>query len=175
MFISNPMKPYHYIPLLLIILLQSGGISLYYKIQQSLAHNQAHHKLHKKNTRFHKLTLTLSEYHHSKVEHDEIRLNGKMYDVKSAKIVGNTVELQVIHDTEEETMFKEIRKFFDRTNQPNSQFNHHLQLLLTLSYLPPSYPIWVLTSSFSKSVFNTPAPTILSGYISLATPPPERG
>ncbi len=97
-----------------------------------------------------------------------------MYDVKSKKILGNTVELRVIHDTEEETIFKEIKKFFQHTNQPNSRFNHQLQLLLSLSYLPPSFHNLVLASSLTKSEFESTAQMILLGNKSVTTPPPER-
>ncbi|HLP13649.1 MAG TPA: hypothetical protein VK177_17080 [Flavobacteriales bacterium] len=95
--------------LLFIFLLQSGGLLLIQKIQRANLKWKMEALLERTHTGFEKLTMPVHVYEACKVDRKEIRYHGRMYDVKSATVTGNTVELLVINDTEEERLMESMK------------------------------------------------------------------
>ena len=59
-------------------------------------------------THFQQLTLTLSDYNKGKIGVSEILINDRLFDVKSYSITGNTVQLLVVNDTQEEGIVERV-------------------------------------------------------------------
>ena len=98
------------IPLLLIMLLQAGGLMLICTVQRELVQAEMQRELNRPDAEVKKLVLSRKEYAAAKLNHFEIRHEGKMYDVRSRIFEDGRVLLEVIHDEKEESLFREIKK-----------------------------------------------------------------
>ena len=98
------------IPLLLIMLLQAGGLMLFCTVQREVVQAEMKRELARPDAEVKKLVLSRREYAAAKLNHFEIRHEGKMYDVRSRVFEDGQVVLEVIHDEKEESLFREIKK-----------------------------------------------------------------
>ncbi len=111
---------------------------LFYKLHQSLVQLEMRKLLNDKETTFQKITLSTREFYNKQICNNEITINGKLYDIKSHKIVGDQVQLFIIYDSKEESILKEIKGFLTESNQTNKDLPNQLQKLLTLNYIFPN-------------------------------------
>ncbi len=121
----------------MLLLLQAGGMLFVYKMQQSFVRYEMQQVLNNTETRFQKMRISLSDYKKNKINEAEIRINQKLYDVKSVNMLVDDVELLLINDKEEENILEEIKNFFGQHNQSSSRIPDQLQELLSLDYLSP--------------------------------------
>jgi hypothetical protein len=156
-----------------ILLLQSWGLLLIYKIRQCYVKIEMQISLNDSRTSFHKITLNLREYQKSKIHAHELSMNGKMYDVKSADISGDRVELLVLHDIKEEIILEAIKDFICKINQPGSELLNQLHQLLSLNYLSPMINRIIFIPSFSINIFSTLNQGIIPKDSDISAPPPE--
>lgn len=61
------------------------------------------------HARFQKITLSRTDYEKGKINGHEICLSGKIYDIKTMSIHGDSVELLAINDTDEENILEKIK------------------------------------------------------------------
>ncbi len=131
------MKKIVYIVMLLPVFMLSGGFQLVYKIEQCVVRIEMLAALNNKLNQSEKIILSVSDFQKSKIDSREIFFKGKMYDIRSIRRTGNTVELFVINDAREERILEKIKELENDTGR-----RHHLPgkliELLTLVYICPA-------------------------------------
>lgn len=165
------MKKLSYIALLSMLLLQSGGLVLIYKVQQCMVQHEMKSVLNNHETRFQPLTISLSVYKKN-IFGNEIVIDGKLYDVNSIAISGNTVHLQVINDTKEESILEKIKDLISGTTKHN-RLPIRLVQLLSLNYILPHSQYNSALQQISQQNFLPLSTNILSITKDVSSPPPK--
>ena len=153
--------------------MQAGGILFIYKTQQFFVQQEMRQTLNSNKTQFQKITLSLSDYQKNKINAHEISIKGKMYDVKSTHISGDSLELLVVNDSKEENILEKIKEFKQETSGQNHSLHNQLKQLLSLTYLSPNTDGIFIISSLSMHLFPHPNLNTISSHIAISTPPPE--
>ena len=167
------MKKTGYLFLLIILLLQTGGILLIFQVQQGYVQYQMSEKLKNDKLPFKKIILSLHEYEQCRVSSNEIAVDGKMYDFKSATFSDNSVELLAVHDAEEEGILEKINCILKTTGSPNTNFPLQLHQLLTLVYLTPFSEPKLFAPSFDFGFLHSSQANIVSNDPDILSPPPQ--
>jgi hypothetical protein len=167
------LKKTSYIALLIVILMQSGGLLLVYKMKQLKVQFKMMQVLRENHEGFSKLTLTLAEYNQSRIKSHEISWQGRMYDVKSKVITGNSVDLLVIHDEKEENILKKIKLLAGNTSSQNRELPQQLVQLLTLTYICPAEEADFKVRDLEEYSFLPFSEKYNSIDIDILSPPPE--
>ena len=68
-----------------------------YKMQQCAVKYEMREAIQNSQSHFETLTMTIDEFQKFKNGNDEVSINGKMYDIKSANFKGNEVVLMVLN------------------------------------------------------------------------------
>lgn len=119
------------------MLLQSGLLLIIYQFQQYHAHYVMQENLRSNDAVFVKMILSIDEFKSSKIDSKEILIDGEMYDIRSTKYSGNQVELMVIHDLKEGSVFKRVQMALSGGKDSKSSIpNHFFKLFSFLYYLP---------------------------------------
>jgi hypothetical protein len=161
--------------LLAILLLQTGGMLLVYKIQQFYVQYEMRLLVNDSHTSFEKLLLSTADYQKSRINSHEISFQGNMYDVKSVKITGDIAELLVINDKKEKSLVKNIQDFLTKTNQQKKELPEQLQKFLSLNYLPADQDLTIVIPILSSNIFHAPKGNIFSDLSETPSPPPKLG
>ena len=156
--------------------MQTGGILLFYKVQQAIVQGEMERDLDEIGISFQKISLSLKEYRANKINSREISITGKLYDIKSVKILKDKVELVVINDTREERILEDIKQFAETNNRNNRSLPNHCLNLLALFYIPsdnmklshePAHHLPVVFQNYSDA--------IISHQSGIDSPPPKLG
>lgn len=167
------MKNIGYISILILLLLQSGGMLVIYKIMQVHARYEMHEQMMSERTDFQNLRLSIKDYHNSKINAHEISFQGKMYDVKSVRVVNDEVELQVIHDTIEGGILMHINDLVNDSRQPDRKIPNGLLGIVFLLYVPANTSIFQdIAITFQKNNFND-FTSLVSSDPEIPSPPPR--
>ena len=168
------MKKVGYIFLAFLLLLQAGGLLLCYEAEQMSAHWQMKRSLSKNQRPTEKLKISLTDYCKSRVGKDELRLEGRMYDIRSAKICGNEIELVVVRDRKEERAICKISGLLgahvsDNTIGPQSLIDFmSFVYLVPEVYAVPGNATFVVPRKFASCDVSLP-----SSYFAIVVPPPK--
>jgi hypothetical protein len=156
--------------LLLLLILQSGGLYIAFKLQQYAAKSIMSMTMDREETIYQPMTLSRIDYEKSLVEKNEIYYQGKMYDIKSKTFSGDSVTMMVIHDEKEGKIFKKVRKLLTHgsTKTPDT-----LLRLLSLHYFHP----FLLDSKmiFTSSTIQQPlfSEALIFRSTEVLSPPPK--
>lgn len=159
--------------LLSILLFQTGGMFIIFKIQQCFVQYEMTLTIKNNSSSFEKLVLTPGEYKKSRINSGEISFNGNMYDVKSVTLSAGKVELLVINDKNETSILEAIKAFVHKTGQHNRECPNQLQQLFALHYLSPDTGYNLIMPAFFVHVFSGSKLNIISNDLDISTPPPE--
>jgi len=159
--------------LLLLLLLQSGGMLLIYEMQRAWVQNEMQQLITLSDTRFETIVLPIAEYEKSKINDREILLNGMFYDVKSISICGSRVELLAVHDAEEKSIMEKIMKEIGSGSRHKTPFPTALVNLLTLVYTHPSMPAHFYAAHSCPLIFPPLGRNYSSAPFEVSSPPPE--
>ncbi len=162
--------------MIVLLFLQAGGLLFVYQMQQYVAREQMQQLLLNKNITKQKIILDHSAYAQCKVGNAEIFVNGKMYDVRSIKTIGENVELEVVNDTKEEGILSKISQLSNGLSKDNKLLEI-LVGLLTLDFVQPAN----VSEICSLSILITRDRTIsirnnnplLSFFCDIKGPPPK--
>jgi hypothetical protein len=154
-------------------MMQSGGMLLFYQLQQCSIQYRMQQVLNNGETTFEKLTLILDDYAKSKISRDEIRLNGKMYDVRSVKFLKGKVELLAVCDMEEEDILEKINKLLKHSTKSKNSVPGYLISLSSLAYISPYTDHDFLFHETSRNIFHPYSETVTSRCPDIAFPPPK--
>lgn len=119
------------------MLLQAGGLQLYYEATQVYASWSMHQKIARGNARSEQLILSEHVYQKSLVEKDEIRIDGKMYDVLKVDKDGERVNLTVVADHFEGSIINKLQGLIYNWQSDGSALPQFLVDLLESVYLKP--------------------------------------
>lgn len=159
--------------MLTVLVLQSGGMLVVFNMQQRFIQFEMAQRLESSNGPFEKLLLTVSEFEKSRIDAKEIRLNGRMYDIKSVTVTADSVEIYAIHDLEEEDIMEKIKQLVKNTCSPHVKIPPHLQQLISLVYLPSHLHLQLTTSLTGIHVFHLAAMNTLLFEPGIPSPPPR--
>lgn len=166
------LKKIRLILLAVILLMQSGGMLLLHQMQIGLVKYEMRQML-SRTERSEKFIFSLSEYQMSKINEREILLNGKMYDVKSAVIAGNVVEVLAIHDTKEQSIIGKISEEICRGTCQDKRLPEQLVKLLVLLYNCPQTDSGLLAQIVCPCVFPAFSDCLVAQASDIPSPPPE--
>lgn len=117
--------------------MQTGGMVLLCKVEQCIVQHKMNHVLDNSETHFEQFTLSLSDYIKGKISESEILIHDRLFDVKSFSITGNTVQLLVVNDAQEEEIVEKIKELTTNMGK-HGQMPSKLLQLLTLTYIMPT-------------------------------------
>ncbi len=166
------MKRLGYLALILLLILQSGGILLFYHLQQSAVRYQMQEEIRLKETVFEKLTLSKTEFDKNRINSHEVLLNGKMYDIKSIHYNGSKVTLIALNDKGEENIIRKIKSYLAQSSRRQT-IPDHFNKFFSIIYLLPVYDHTSLNSQNEQTFFSYCTAVLLSRTISITSPPPE--
>jgi hypothetical protein len=126
-----------YSALILIILMPSMGYFLILKVQQYFARVEMVEALNSDLVKTEKITLSVSDFRKIRVDTHEILFRNKMYDIKSFALAGDSVELLVINDIQEEKILEQINDLISKTHRQHHNLPGQLINLLNLIYIIP--------------------------------------
>jgi hypothetical protein len=161
------------ISLLLILLLQTGGMLMVYKIQQFSVQYKMSRAMNNNEASFEKLIFNLDEYYKCRLNSREISYNGDLYDVKSVKFCGAIAELLVLKDERETALLEEIKAFLHKSNQSKKELPDHLQKLLSINYIAADEGRLIYIPSLDYNIFYQPESNLVSDFIDNPSPPPK--
>jgi hypothetical protein len=96
-----------------------------------------------------------------------------MYDVKSAKVTGETVELLVINDKKEKALLKDIKDFLNKSSQEKKELPDQLQKFLSLNYLSAEKESILYLPCILPSIYHYRGHNTLSVGPDIPSPPPK--
>lgn len=169
------MKKISIILLTAIILLQSGGLLLFYLLEQRSVKTEMKAQIVKKETQFERLTLSLTDYKKSIIDAHEIRFLGKMYDVKEVEINGDKVELLVLCDNRETQILAQIQNQSSENTSSQKSLPNKLNKILYLDYLLPDKEALQQNFFAGKAQYPTVSILLKDQSLELISPPPELG
>ncbi len=158
--------------LLIAILLQSGGLMLFYQARRTAVYNEMHSSRSTRGKVVQQLTIDLATLKAALVDKNEILYQGEMYDVESLTISGDKVLLQVIKDKKEQRLIAQIDKL-GGSKKNQADFMKRLMQLLTVAYMPPPPSFHIVYVAYSVSAYPVYAPGIESLSGSVLLPPPK--
>jgi hypothetical protein len=151
--------------------MQSGGVMILYHLRQSHIRSEMKKALESNNTLFEKLTLPKVKYLQCRIGSDEISLDGKMYDVKSVRDLGATVELLALDDVNEQKIINEIKAH--KKNQQDKELPNQLIQLLSLNYISSLPDFSFFLNGTDCSAFLSYNEEIINPNSDFPSPPPK--
>jgi hypothetical protein len=159
--------------MLLLLIMQSGGLFMVLKMQQYAAKAVMQSSISCEANISRHLRIYGDDYIKSIVDNKEIFYQGKLYDVISMAKGADSVDLTVIQDEKEGSIFKRIKYLFTSSEDSNKKTPQELIRLLSLDYLQTSHP-YISIVFYPYITYKTP---FVEGVIIRSTevflPPPE--
>ncbi len=129
---------------LALFLLQIGGLAAFYTIQQTVQQTVQQiamwEKLEKQDKSFSIIKISQLSFENSKKNEHEFVFNQKLFDIKSVKTQGDSVEIVAFQDSEEEAIIKKIIFLLDNdTPQSNTKLPQKLVDFLKFTAICPEY------------------------------------
>ncbi len=172
-YLETDLKKTLYISLLVLLIMQSGGLFVVLKMQQYTAKAIMHNQIRRSGNDIQHLRLCESDYNKCIVDNKEIYYKGKRYDVVCLTKAGDSIDMSVIHDEKEGNVVKRMKDFFAKSDDGSKKTPQELIRLLTLDYLQTAHP----DISIVFYPFTTYKSPFIEGLIMRNTevflPPPE--
>lgn len=106
-----------------LLLFQAAGWQLAWTYRQSEARRNAARVMELDQTAFRHVTLHTTQFQKARLNRKEVRLEGKLYDIRTLRIKGDSVCLELYHDHHEEHLLHRLTKLL------TAGHNHSDQLL----------------------------------------------
>ena len=151
--------------------MQTGGMVLIFKVQQSIVQFEMKHPLSNLSKSFQTFSLSLGDFKH-KINGNEILIEGKLYDIISFTITGNNVQLVVINDKKEEDILEKIKGLTAGISK-HSKIPTKLVQLLTLNYILPNYSSKSVLQQIPQRNYLLFCANIFSVTSEVSSPPPK--
>ncbi|CAN5443492.1 hypothetical protein BH11BAC2_BH11BAC2_10320 [soil metagenome] len=111
-------------------------MALLYQVKISNIKENAQELLKSETASLEKINLTLLQFRKSKVERDEFIFDGKLYDIKSTKTIGEHIEIIAFCDEDEYHFIDKLNKLFN-TKKKNKSLPEQLQKLIVSVFIIP--------------------------------------
>lgn len=119
-----------------------------------------------------KLDLTLNRYNQSRVGEDEVKIDGKMYDIATLQVKGDRVVIYALHDSDEDSLLSFLDAIIMRSHRDTEPLPSGLFALAGLQYLPSLFqlvqPIFIIQKGATNYL-----DIDSSFHPKLRTPPPR--
>lgn len=125
--------------LFVLLLLQAGGLLVVYELQLVSARWKMHQAMEKFSHPVSILRLSSAQYQLCKVGDDELRVNGKMYDIRSIQFQGDSVTIAAIHDEAESKIVQKVGNILFQLNTDGSNIARSVADTLSYVYLVPDH------------------------------------
>ncbi|MBK7940211.1 MAG: hypothetical protein IPJ82_25405 [Lewinellaceae bacterium] len=90
--------------LLILLVFQAAGWFLAWAVLVFEAHNKAQMALQRREAPLEQVTISIKLFSEIRIGKKEIRLEGRLYDIKSREIAGDSIQLHLYHDRHEEAL-----------------------------------------------------------------------
>jgi hypothetical protein len=119
------------------------------------------------------LTLSRAAYHASVVEDDEIRLNGKLYDVARLEFFGDSVKLFAAHDVNEENLMAFASEMICKPFEEDPSVTGPILQFISFDFLPSQLVNKSLNEG--KDIMHQSMYSCLSNamFLNIEAPPPR--
>lgn len=166
------MKKSVYILLLTFILLQSGGMVVFYRIRQMSIKYAMVQKLKNDEKNLENIVLSISEFEKCRINRHEIRYHGNMYDIKSSHADGKNITLVVINDKKEAKILKKLNQIADNEDENKKQLPDKLLKFMSLIYVCPEHSALTFIASEEVS-FEQKSDNDYLFLADISSPPPK--
>lgn len=160
--------------LLVPVLLQAFGLTLFFLFAKyNSIRRLEEHRPEKKS---HLVTLCLSRdaFDRAKTSHDEIRLNGEMYDIVEYIRAGETIELLAWKDDGEARIVNLLENLFSADDKDeNFPSALHVQKVAQSFYTLPANNNGIFSPQINPPFYVEVSAICCSGIIAITSPPPE--
>lgn len=159
--------------LIVIICLQVGGFYVYYSFRLSDIHREMRAQLRNLPAdQLQQLVLSKKDYDAARVGGDEVRVDGRMYDIARLTVVGDSVHIYCLHDEAEDNLIAFMGEILHRVHTDDEPVNVSVILLFALKFVPSHF---ILTQPEPATDRLTTAYQFHSStcFQSSSTPPPE--
>ena len=129
------MKKFTLISLLVLLMLQSGGLFLLLKLEQQFVKREMETELNEDSDRLTPLSLSLEEFSQCRLNNHELKFHGNMLDFKIVGYNHNTVSLLVLNDTEEDSIIHHLSTFNKLTQKQQNKLPQHMVKLMKQCFL----------------------------------------
>lgn len=152
------MKQIGYILLTFLLVLQTGGLLVWYEVKQGVVRYQQHRRAEKANTPRQVLVMTADAYQRARVGRRDVKVDGKMYDVVSVVRQGGRVYVTAVRDHKEERVLRRIATIAGHTQEGSTPLPDGLLRLLSVVYvLPPPIAAVTFFTAVSTAYFESPS------------------
>ncbi len=162
------------ISLLIILVCNAGGFYLYFVVELGVIKKEMRAELKKlPDEKLLRLKLSNAFFGHAKVEEDEIRINGRMYDVaRTVAAAGDSVFVYCLRDEREENVLAFLAEILGKPLKERKTFPETILRFISLNYIAPVSPS-VEAQAINTRPGNTPYRVLFhSPDLTHATPPP---
>ena len=133
------MKKVAALSLLLLMTVNLTGFYGYFIVRMKEIHEEARASLRSlPETALQRFEFSAADFRRSRVEDDEIRVNGRMYDIARMHSDGTTVTVWALHDEAEDNLFSFINKVMDNAAGDDQQAPAAFSHFLSLQFISPS-------------------------------------
>lgn len=143
--------------LLALLAFQASGWLVAWQAARFDARRTAGAMLHQPETETCRVTLTTTALANARVDNREIRLHGRLFDIRSAEPCGDSVRLLLYHDVREEALYEALGNllapaFCNNPAVPATSAPFYLFLLnwMHAAFLLPEMPAWRLNNSVEQ-------------------------
>lgn len=131
------MKKIPALVLLSVLLVNTAGFYVYYAIALQRIHTEMRAGLRTlPEEQLTRLVLARQTYEDSRVEDDEIRLSGKMYDIARLHFKGDSVIVLAMHDEKEENFLSFANEIFSRPFKQDTRVTYSVLQFIGLIFVP---------------------------------------
>lgn len=88
-----------------------------------------------------KLDLTVDQYQRLRVGEDEVKVEGRMYDIATLEIKGDRVVIYALHDSDEDSLLAFLDAVITRGQEDTQPFPQGLLAFAALQYLPSLFQV----------------------------------
>jgi hypothetical protein len=171
--LSKTVRRLFNILLMLLVLLQTGGVLLIYGYRQYQVKREMRTQILAAQEGLEKIILSTEAYLKARVDRHEIMLEGRMYDVHSMAVTERGVEILALHDEKETAVINDMLGFFGFAHHKESPVPQKILTLMGLEYTLPeavdfSPVLYPVHTNFFQS-----AETFVSFDPAVAGPPPK--
>lgn len=121
--------------LLVLVILQSGGMLTCYSVQQEMIREEMREEMKRAETELETIVLSPEEFQKSRLDAHEISVDGKMYDVQSVEVKNGMMVIRALNDRKEESLIGAIKKLIHHSRDHKGRIGSGLTQLSFLTYL----------------------------------------
>jgi hypothetical protein len=123
--------------LLAVLLVNAAGFYVYYAIELNRIHREMRAKIRQMpDHALTRLSLTHQQFENSFVENDEVKVNGKMFDIGRIKTTSDSVIVFALHDEKEEDLMAFVNDIVSKPFDQKSGVTEFVVNYIGLNYLP---------------------------------------